>query len=238
LIPVLEQTVFAYLKRIPPDFELTRTLRYLIPLILLAAFSVLWTARKRVQQKNAMRPSIIGNLFIASSLVLLLAWGLRGVEQRREFRSVVRQNLTCWSQAKMICPLPQASMDFIAVMDAVREMTPLHAHIFSEGQEVAVRYYALRPLMYTYKDGAPLAYTDTAQLLVWNEHYEEMNHLGYIRQFPFRRNGFVRGIVELALDADAEYLILWEPYDPDLFYPDTLGLLYTNQTYSLYTINP
>jgi hypothetical protein len=129
-------------------------------------------------------------------------------------------------------------MDFIGVLDAVREKTPVGARIFSEGQEVAVRYYALRPLVYTYKDGAPLAYTDPGRLLIWSEQYEAMDKLAFIRKFPYRRNGFIRGIVELAAKAGSEYLILAEPYDSSLFYPDSISLVYSNRNYSLFRINP
>jgi hypothetical protein len=124
------------------------------------------------------------------------------------------------------------------VLDAVREKTPVGSRIFSEGQEVAVRYYALRPLVFTYKDGAPLAYTDQKQLLIWNEQSERMEELAFIRKFAFRHRAFVKGIVELAQDMQSEYLILQEPYDADLYYPEQLSLVYTNAHYSLYRLSP
>jgi len=129
-------------------------------------------------------------------------------------------------------------MDFIAALDAVREKTPVGSRIFSEEQEVAVRYYALRPLVFTYKDGAPLAYTDQKQLLIWSEQSETMDELAFIRKFPFRHRAFVRGIVELAQDTQSEYLLLHEPHRDNLYYPEQLSLVYTNAHYSLYKLNP
>ncbi|MCE9647076.1 MAG: hypothetical protein K8S20_13830 [Chloroflexi bacterium] len=238
LLPVIEQAIFARLKQIPPEFELLRTLRYMIPLILLSAFYALWMGRDYLQQRLPPDSTLPTRLLVAASLVLVIAWSIWGPTQQRDFRQVVRQNITCWTQARIVCDLPQKSMDFIGVLDAVREKTPIGARIFSEGQEVAVRYYALRPLVYTYKDGAPLAYTDPGQLLIWSEQHEAMDKLAFIRKFPFRRNGFIRGIVELAEKAGSEYLILAEPYDSSLFYPDSLSLVYSNGNYSLYSVNP
>jgi hypothetical protein len=238
LLPVLEQAVFAYLKQVPPEFELARTSRYMIPLILLSAFSALWMARNKLQITNRLSPTLSRNILLAMSTLLLVAWGLRGETQRPEFRGAVRQNMRCWLQAQLVCPLPPGSMDFIEVLDVVRNETPVGSRIFAEGQEVAVRYYALRPLVYTYKDGAPLAYTSPEQLLQWSEQRAVMDRLAYLRKFPFRRKEFMKDIVELAINAKAEYLILSEPYTENLFYPNTLALVHSNDHYSLYKINP
>jgi hypothetical protein len=238
LLPVLEQAVFAYLKQIPPEFELARTFRYMIPLILLSAFSALWMVKNELQNKSRLGPTLSRNIFIAAGVALLVAWGLRGEAQRLEFRGAVRQNMRCWLQAQLVCSLPQESMDLIDVLDVVHEETPVGSRIFSEGQEVAVRYYAIRPLVYTYKDGAPLAYTNPEQLLKWSAQQEVMDRLSFIRRFPFRRKEFMKDILELASNAGAEYLILAESYNSNLFYPDALSLIYSNDNYSLYKINP
>jgi hypothetical protein len=129
-------------------------------------------------------------------------------------------------------------MDFIDVMDVMREETPTGSRIFSEGQEVAIRYYGLRPLTFTYKDGAPLAYTDQRQLLVWKEQSERMEELAFIRKFPFRHRAFVRGMVELAQDTQSDYLLLQEPHQTGEDFPVQVRLVYTNAHYSLYKLSP
>lgn len=238
LLPVLEQIVFAYLKRIPPEFEILKTLRYLVPLILVAAVYALWMLQDQLQSRNVMSVKAASYVSWVTGIFLLLTWGLSGQVRYPDFRNAIRQNLSCWRQGNLVCPLPQISMDFIDVLDVVREDTPVGARIFSEGQEVAVRYYALRPLVFTYKDGAPLAYTDQEQLLVWNEHSKAMDELTFLRKFPFRHRAFVRGILELAQQTGADYLLLQEPFDAGNEYPEQLSLVYTNASYSLYEIAP
>ncbi|HLO14093.1 MAG TPA: hypothetical protein VK206_04630 [Anaerolineales bacterium] len=237
-VPMVERIVFAYLKRIPPEFEILKTLRYLVPLILLSAFYALWMAKDYLQERGILSATSSQYVFAAASLLLLFTWGISNQVQYRDFRNIVKQNVSCWLRGNIVCPLPQLSMDFIDVLDAVREKTPVGSRIFSEGQEVAVRYYALRPLVFTYKDGAPLAYTDQKQLLVWSEQSEKMEELTRLRKFSFRRRAFVKGIVELAQDTGSDYLVLQEPYQADLYYPEQLSLVYTNAHYSLYKLNP
>ncbi|HSL31035.1 MAG TPA: hypothetical protein VK900_17675 [Anaerolineales bacterium] len=237
-LPALEQIVFAYLKRIPPEFEILKTLRYLVPLILVTAVYALWILRDQFRRRNIASAKVASFMFWGAGTFLLLAWGLSSQARYPDFRNAIRQNLSCWRQGNVVCPLPQISMDFIDVLDVVRDDTPFGSRVFSEGQEVAVRYYALRPLVFTYKDGAPLAYTDQEQLLVWNEHSEAMEELTFIRKFPFRHRAFVRGIVELAQQTGADYLLLQEPFDAGKEYPEQLSLVYTNASYSLYELNP
>lgn len=238
LVPALEQVIFAYLERIPPEFEILKTLRYLVPLVLVAAVYALWLLSVEIQRRNVLTMKAATYLFLGTAILLLLAWGLSSQFRYPDFRNAVRQNLICWRQGKLVCPLPQISMDLIDVLDVVREDTPVGSRIFSEGQEVAVRYYALRPLVFTYKDGAPLAYTDQEQLLVWNEHSEAMEELTFIRKFPFRHRAFVRGITELAQTTHADYLLLQEPFDAGKEYPEQLNLIYSNASYSLYELPP
>lgn len=235
-VPVLERVIFAYLRRIPPEFEILKTLRYLVPLILVAAVYALSLAGEYLRSRAIVSPTASRYLLWGTSLVILLAWGLSSQVGYPDFRNAVKQNLSCWLQGRLVCPLPPASMDFIDVLDVVRERTPVGARIFSEGQEVAVRYYALRPLVFTYKDGAPLAYTDQEQLLLWSEQSDTMDELSFIRKFPFRRRAFVRGIAELARDTEADYLLLAERYDPEFEYPAQLKPVYSNANYSLYEL--
>ncbi|MGE5777265.1 MAG: hypothetical protein ACM33V_13655 [Chloroflexota bacterium] len=237
-VPLLEQIIFAYLKRIPPEFELLRTLRYLTPLILLAAFYALWLIRDQLQEHNILSQAGSQYLLVGASVLLLIVWGVSSGTMRAMVYGAARQNISCWSQGKIICPLPESSMDFINVMDVIREQTPVGTRVFSEGQEVAVRYYALRPLTFTYKDGAPLAYTDQERLLIWSEQFERMDELARIRKFPFRHRAFVKGITELAQDTGADCLLLKEPYQAELDYPQQMHLIYTNEHYSLYRLDP
>lgn len=237
-VPILEQIVFSYLKQIPPEFEILRNLRYLTPLILLAAFYALWLAGEYLLQRSLLSPAATRYALAGAGILFLFTWGISGQLQRSEFRGPARQTISCWLQGNIVCPLPPASLDFIGLLEAVRAQTPVGSRIFSEGQEVAIRYYALRPLVFTYKDGAPLAYTDQKQLLLWHQQSEKMDELNFLRKFDFRRRAFVRDILELAEDAQSDYLILQEPYGADLYYPEQLHLVYTNAHYSLYRIDP
>jgi hypothetical protein len=236
-VPSVERTVFAYFKQLPPEFEISRTMRYLVPLILLAAVYALKLIADHLHQRKLFSSDASQKLFMGAALTFLLIWGAAGTTQRPDLQDALRQNAGCWARGHLVCDLPPIHMDFVDVMNGIRDETPLGARILSEGQEVAIRYYALRPLVFTYKDGAPLAYTDEEQLLQWNRMWEEMDKLTFLRKFPFRHRAFVRGMAQLAESADADYLLLQEPYGQDLDYPEQLKLVYSNNHYSLFEIN-
>lgn len=236
LLTAAERMIFAYLKQIPPEIELLRTVRYLVPLVLLAALHALWLITNHFQKRRTLSAQTAWYLFTGAGVLLLLLWGVSSQWKPTELRGAVRQNITCWRQGHIICDLAPVHMEFIDMLNAIREQTPAGARILSEGQEVSIRYYALRPLVFTYKDGAPLAYTNQEQFLTWGRMYQEMDDLAFIRKFPFRRRAFLREITEFAQSSQAEYLLLREPYDSTMEYPQALRIVYTNDHYSLFEV--
>lgn len=238
VLPIMEQAVFSYLRRIPPEFELLRTLRFMVPLILLSAFLFLWILKERFRQQQIPGARYAGITFVTISVALLTAWAARGISMSGDFKNAILQNIACWSKSRMICSLPERSMDYIRVMDAIRNETPPDSRILSEGGDVAIRYYSLRSLMYTYKDGAPLAYTDLEQFMQWHEQFQMVQDIQRLRKFPNRRIKYMNKFVEFAQTVGANFLLLLEPYNPELYYPEELTLVYTNGHYSLYRISP
>lgn len=237
VVPAVERVVFTSLRRIPPEFEIARTLRYGVPLILVAALYSLRLITYYLHQKGVFSSAASRKLLSGVSIAFLFLWGTSSMLHRPDIRGVLRQNALCWTHGRLVCDLHPENMDFIELMNAVRDETPLGVRILSEGQEVAIRYYALRPLVLTYKDGAPLAYTDQKQLLLWHQEIEEMDKLALMRKFPFRHRGFVNGMTVLAQSLEADYLILREPYNPELYYSEDLTIVYTNRHYSLFKLN-
>lgn len=237
LIPTIEQILFAYLRQIPPEFEILRTLRYLVPLITLCALYTFRLAATTLQQNGRLTSTAASRLFTVASVCLLFVWGMSSEILHGENRKMIRQNIACLTQGRIVCDLSPQSMGFIDMMDFIREETPIGSSIFSEGQEVAIRYYALRPLVFTYKDGAPLAYTDPQALLEWSKTYEKMDRLAFIRKFSFRRKRFVTEIVNIARLENADYLLLSEGLESDMYVPAGISPVYTNDYYSLYKIN-
>ncbi len=238
IVPIIEHAVYASLRKIPPEFELTRTLRYMMPLILLAALSTLWLFKPGEPAQASRRPWLSNNGFVLIWVALLATWSWLGVNQRPDVRSSLAQDVHCWLQARIVCPLNARNVNFIAALDAIREKTPVGARLLSEWDEVAVRYYALRPVMYSFKDGAPLAYTNQVQLLAWDHQREKMDYLTRIRRYPFRRKEYLKTMVEFALKTQADYLLLAEPYNANLYYPMNMQPVYGNAFYSLYQIRP
>lgn len=237
MLPSIERAVFAQLRTIPPEFEVLRTIRFWTPLLLLLAMCFFWMVKEKFQRRQTVSLSAVRIASVAFFVAFLTAWGIRGFASHSDFRAAVYQNKRCWTEAKVICSLPERDLDLLEALNVIRDKTPVSAVIFAEGENLAIRYYAFRSLAYSYKDGAPLAYTDLRQLLAWNDQYRTMEKLGKLKDMPNRRVKYMGDLVELARTAKSNYLLLNAPYDSDLYYPVNLELIFSNNSYSLYAIN-
>jgi len=72
--------------------------------------------------------------------------------------------------------------------------------------------------------------------LAWSMMYDELDELGFIRRFPFRHKAFVKEMTKLALRVEADYILLQESYDDNVYYPEQLTLVYTNEHFSLFKV--
>jgi hypothetical protein len=238
VFPIVDQEITSCLGMFSLEFDLTRGLRYLVPLILLTScFCLVWI-KNLVEERHILPRTTTRVLFGSLCILFSVLWGIEGLAHRLEFADVFNQNMNCFRQKLLICPLSDVKMDLIDVLDVTRERTPPGAAIFSEGQEPAVRFYALRPLVYSYKDGGPISYVRRGQLLTWYEQYQEMNGIFSIKKYASRREKFIKEIVTFAKKRGANYVILEDPYTPTQNYPDDLSFLYTNSHYSLYFLKP
>jgi hypothetical protein len=229
LLPTIEHRFFAARLQFPLEFEMYRGMRYIVPLLLLMNLYLLWNLSEKI--RIAQKFSVI------ACLILVAIWGYYGIiEQKADVAYAARQNLRCFMKAEIICPLTEREKAFIDMLDVLRLQTPSGARILSEGQEVAIRFYGLRPLAYSYKDGPPFAYTDHQALVDWYQDYQAFNELSFLRKHSFRRKGFINNIVKFSFEKNANYLVLSEPYQQDEYYHPALQMIYTNKYYSIFEI--
>ncbi len=230
LLPMMEHKIYSSLATFPLEFEMYRGMRYVVPLLLLLNLYLIW---KYAEQKNLPQ-----KFAVLGSILLLGVWGYYGILfQKSDIAQATRQNLKCFLKSQIVCSLPSNEKDFIDTMDALRNKTPIGARILSEGQEVAIRYYALRPLAYSYKDGPPFAYTDHHALMTWYKDYQTMNELAGLRKHSFRRKGFINKFVKFAYQIEADYLVLSEPYQPEKYNHPALIMIYSNDHYTIFKIS-
>lgn len=229
ILPIIEHFIYASQNTFPLEFEMYRGMRYIVPLLLGLNLFTIW---KFTEIKNWPR-----KIAVLASIISLAGWGYYGVIfQKADVAYSLRQSAKCFARGEIFCELSRRDKDFIDAMDALRTQTPSGAKILSEGQEIAIRFYSMRPLVYSYKDGPPFAYTNHQSLMTWYKDYQTMNEIIRMRKHAFRRKGFINNLLKFAYAKDADYLVLSEPYQPEKYNHPALIMIYTNKHYTIFKI--
>ena len=234
LIPVVDHGLANYLKRMPLEVDLIRNLRYAIPLLLLSAFYLLSEFQLIIAKKNLLFPRPMGTtIFICLGLFLLAGWILRN-----DFLhdSAFVQSAHCWASGQLTCPFEDEDKlrQRIELLEMIKTITPIGSRIMASTDlsELVIRYYALRPLIYSYKDGGALIYANHADLLVWWQQFQEISQI----EARNTRVLYLDGLVEFSRKYLADYLMLPETFSPQKYYPAGLDNVFSNSGYSLFHV--
>ena len=234
LIPVVDHGLANALKRMPLEVDLIRSIRYAIPLLLLSAlyllseFQLILSRRITINLKPVVTP-----VFVCLGLLLLIGWVMRnGFLQIPAFL----QSARCWKAGQLVCPYPDEDkiQQQIELLNAVKADTPFGSRIMASADlsELVFRYFALRPLVYSYKDGGSLIYTNHADLLVWWRQFQEISQI----QANSSRKLYLDGLIEFSRKYLADYLMLPEEYSIQNYYPAGLDKVFSNSGYSLFRV--
>ena len=215
-IPYLEQLCCQTFNLIPFEIDLVRAARYIFPLLIIFC---IWPAVvfRQPQFSNRLRLSVF---FVFTALIL--SWCLRQGFKHVGFLRSSGLTLLSERSSKML--------DEIDMLDAIKKYTPEGAAIFAYSlpHELAVRYDALRPLVFSYKDGGAFAYSNEKGLLDWFSKLKKVNTVGKEKN-PEQKANLLLGI---AAGFGADYLVT----EKKLFWYIPSSTVYTNGNYILIKI--
>ena len=170
-------------------------------------------------------------IFICLGLFILVGWILRN---NFLHDPAFVQSAHCWASGQLVCPFQDEDKlkQQIELLEAIKTITPTGSRFmaFTDTSELVIRYYALRPLIYSYKDGAALIYTNHADLLVWWQQFQEISQI----EARNTRVLYLDGLVEFSRKYLADYLVLPETFSPQKYYPAGLDKVFSNPSYSLF----
>ena len=229
VFPLIEQEIARVLHRTPFEFDLIRGIKYFIPLLLI---NCLWTLSEichmlmeyASKQRNMIyRLSVLPVILVG--IGLLATWTISNGFMSNAY---LKQGLDCWLQGEFNCQ--QINMDQLEFLDAIHRLTPPGAKILDD--DLAIRYYALRSLVYTYKDGATLGGVNHVALLKWAKQEEEMRYIVNMKD----RVASQAAYVAFARKYGADYLVLQKSGDSNSLYPVGTTLVFSNEYGSLFKI--
>ncbi len=166
LVPALDEVLSGMTGRLPSQISLARGMRYfswpLMALMLLlpragAKFAERWSCRVKLSTW-LHRGALI--LTVTGMLCMLGSRPPQGIGQ------LVRKQ---WCKGRLVPRASKQQADLKAAFEAIKERTAPGTRLISESEEAAMvaRYYCLRPLAHTRKDGGLLLYTDVEAMSAW-----------------------------------------------------------------------
>ncbi len=207
VVPTIDQAVARAHRGLPLEVDLIRGLRYLVPLLLIAcvwAFALL-----------ARRPD---RLRWAACLALPL--GLAWIDQGDEG---LMRRLASWDERR------RAGVQLTEALGALRRLTPAGALILPRAEGLAVRYEALRPVLFTEKDANVLLYANQRDLPAFLARRERVRGLRALNS-PARE---LRAWIALGAEWGADYLLLDFPAVQEQIPPEQALRVWGNESYSL-----
>lgn len=208
-IPWAEQTISRAYGWIPVELDLVRGIRYTIPLMLLFCLWPIAEIAKKLQRGNARKSpgKIVATIALCTIGGFLVAlWTYR--YQPRE----ILHTLSCFRHGEVVCEWQDVKQRrpnvpaFVEALNAVRRETAPGSKILPTSYlyELQIRYYALRPVVYAWKDGGLLAYSNHAGLIKWYENYNEMEAINNKQDVKAK----LEALLVVSRRLEAQYLLI------------------------------
>ncbi len=188
IIPLVERAVEGIFGIAPIEVDLVRGVRFVIPILLLFYVWALVEVEKKAPWVARLGLIVIVFWFSYQNVHYYMA----------SPRTTMRVLLGSQS-------VPRPNNELHQVIMALKWFTLPGSRILSSGVSPStIRYAARRPVVYSYKDGGTLAYSNHAKLVKW---YERALQIRPLKALPWTHEK-MRTLIELAREWEAEYLVV------------------------------
>ena len=194
LVPLVEQTAARALRHTPVEIDLVRGIRYVIPLMML-----FWVWPFAEVSGRVRRPEIV----LAVGIVLTGWW------VHRQPPKPALTTLENWWQGYFVRE-PDRHRALREALTAVNRLTPPGSLMLSTRAPTVVRFFSLRPVAYTWKDGGSLAYSNHEDLIRWYETAKECRRVHGLAREREAENDYTAAFdlyLGLCRQLGAEYLL-------------------------------
>ena len=214
--------------RVPILNNLIRNVRYIIPISLILFMMGVVCIERNFQ-------NWIGRRVVYLSIIVLMIYILNPLGIAKDFRAIpvlgIKSLATGYKPKKS--PLAEA-------ITAVSKLTLPGSRILPINLEpLAIRYPAIRPVVWAYKDGAVLDKSNHEKLIKWHQVRERIREVW--KKTALSPEKRTIGLLQIARELNAEYLLMADDIHIDInkvkqynVFPDEL--IWTNSSYSLYRV--
>jgi hypothetical protein len=205
------------LKRLQMDS--IRGIKYVLPLVMLMC---LWPL-SQIGTRKAPAHRLRRTLAMGVGALLVAVWAFQNPPVM--FVDAVRS----WTNGSLT-PSPSISeRATIQALDAVRNNTSPRALILPLALPLEIRYSALRPVAYAYKDGGIFADTNLKSLFEWDRVKKEIESIRAIDG----EGSKLKGLLDLSSKLGAEYLLTDFPVEDSVASSVGAELVWSNESFAL-----
>lgn len=198
--PMVERIVERLFDLTPFETELLRGIRYIyfyITLYAIWGLSELW---RRVRYRYlAYGIAVLG----MAPLIVFASPNLDRLARYLDWKPL----FTCWTTGRPFCPVQN---DYYSLIQAIRQQTPEDGRFYYSANaydtaSLPLRYFALRSLVYNYKDRGFLTYSNAAGLEQW---YQTMTEASAYKNDKIWLRKDPEGMRRFLDRLEADYLIV------------------------------
>jgi hypothetical protein len=226
-VPLTIHTIEKIFRLIPIESEMARAIRYMIPIMLLL---ILWFAYE-ISLRIPLRP--LPGAFYSLVLGVTLIGGTLWAAPME----TVQAATDCLLQGKIICNNPT---DYDLLIQAVKKDVPEKSLVYATfgnngmlSYGMPIRYIALRPLVYAFKDRGLLVYSNNDALMRWDKMNEETYAIDVLHE---KTHQGIDESLDLAKSLGARYLVTDFPLDLSTLNSAQAKAIYSNKQFILLEI--
>ncbi|MDA8408505.1 MAG: hypothetical protein M0T73_16810 [Deltaproteobacteria bacterium] len=208
--------------------------------------------------KRFQMDSIRGVKYLVPIMLLMCVWSLAGISRQFRKGSLSRistmvlgalitviwvyhgppvtfiQTAKAWAHGSLTPRPSKDEVDTVQAVNAMKENTKPGSTILSLVLPLEVRYAALRPIAYAYKDGGIFADTNLGSLLEWDKIRKSIDEINSSSNLGSK----LLMTLELAKRLNTDYVMTDFNVVPDMASSLGAKVVWSNKSYTLLSLNP
>ncbi len=208
--------------------------------------------------KRFQMDSIRGVKYLVPIMLLMCVWSLAGISRQFRKGSLSRistmvlgalitviwvyhgppvtfiQSAKAWAHGSLTPRPSKDEVDTLLAVNAMKENTKPGSTILSLVLPLEVRYAALRPIAYAYKDGGIFADTNLGSLLEWDKIRKSIDEINSSTNLGSK----LLMTLELAKRLNTDYVMTDFNVVPDMASSLGAKVVWSNKSYTLLSLNP
>jgi hypothetical protein len=206
------------------QMDSVRGIKYLVPLMLLLCLIPL----AQISSTFASR-SLGRSMTMLAGALIMFGWAYQNPP------SFFIDSVRSWLQGEITPPISETEKAIVEAVEIVHKDTPNNSRLLALSLPLEIRYSALRPIVYAYKDGGIFADTNYSALVTWNDVKNEIESITAGLDSN-EKSTSLRKLYSLSVSLRSDYALVGANIDREVANTCGWDILWSNKLFSLMRI--